>query len=300
METVCVLMSTYNGEKYLQEQLDSIINQVGVNVRILVRDDGSTDSTKDILNNYKREGYLDWYSGTNLKSARSFMDLVNRAPESEYYAFSDQDDYWLPTKLQVAVNVLKSADSRKSALYYSRTTLVDENLLPIKQNTKKLNVLGMPSAFIINNASGCTMVFNSYLLKRVQEYNPQIIGMHDSWFYKICVVTGNQIFADNHAYILYRQHDSNVLGGVHDPVKVWKRRFHNLQNRSCFRSKVANEVLVGYKKFLSEDEAKTLEILSKYRNNYLFWFKALLSPKYSTNDFIYNMMFKAAILLRIF
>ena len=134
METVCVLMSTYNGEKYLQEQLDSIINQVGVNVRILVRDDGSTDSTTDILNNYKREGYLDWYSGTNLKSARSFMDLVNRAPESEYYAFSDQDDYWLPTKLQVAVNVLKSADSRKSALYYSRTTLVDENLLPIKQN----------------------------------------------------------------------------------------------------------------------------------------------------------------------
>ena len=84
MENVCILMSTYNGEKYLKEQIESLKTQQGVSVSILVRDDGSTDSTKQILEYYKNQGVLDWYTGENLKSARSFLDLVYRAPDSEY------------------------------------------------------------------------------------------------------------------------------------------------------------------------------------------------------------------------
>ena len=84
--TVCVLMSTYNGEKYLEEQIDSILAQKGCKVQLLVRDDGSSDGTIGILQKYHEEGYLEYYTGENLKPAKSFMDLLYNAPKAEYYA----------------------------------------------------------------------------------------------------------------------------------------------------------------------------------------------------------------------
>lgn len=301
MKNVCVLMSTYNGEKYLQEQIDSIINQQGVNVMLLVRDDGSTDSTVDILERYKQDGILDWYSGKNLRSARSFLDLIYRAPECEYYAFSDQDDYWMPEKLHVAVERLGETDAGRSALYCSKTKLVDEKLQPIMQTEKhEFRALGMPSAFIINNAPGCTMVFNRYLLERLRDYYPKNIGMHDSWAYKICVVTGNQIIADKNAYICYRQHGNNVLGGMNNPARSWKRRFNNLKSAACYRSKVANEVLNGYGKYLSKEDKEQLLIISRYRQNFTYWMKAILKPSLSTEIPFYTLLFKISVLLRVF
>ena len=301
MKNVCVLMSTYNGEKYLQEQIDSIINQQGVNVTLFVRDDGSTDSTIEILEKYKKDGVLDWYSGENLRSARSFLDLIYRAPESEYYAFSDQDDYWMPEKLHVAVEKLEETNAGKSALYCSKTKLVDEKLVPIVQPDKyEFKSLGMPSAFIMNNAAGCTMVFNKYLLDRVCEYYPQNIGMHDSWVYKVCVVTGNQIIADKNSYICYRQHGNNVLGGMNNPIKSWKRRFDNLKSAACYRSKVANETLIGYEKYLSDEDKDMLLVISKYRQNFLYWMKAVFKPSISTDIPFYTLMFKMSVLFRIF
>ena len=76
MYTFSVLMSTYNGERYLRQQIDSILQQEGVKVQLLVRDDGSTDNTLDILNGYAQKGLLKWYQGENLKSARSFLTLL--------------------------------------------------------------------------------------------------------------------------------------------------------------------------------------------------------------------------------
>ena len=96
---VLVLMSTYNGEKYLREQIDSILGQRGVEVSLLVRDDGSTDATLTTLDEYKESGRLDYYCGNNLGPARSFMHLLQNAPASDFYAFSDQDDKWMDDKL---------------------------------------------------------------------------------------------------------------------------------------------------------------------------------------------------------
>lgn len=123
MYNVCVLMSTYNGGKYLQEQIDSLIGQADVNLTVLVRDDGSSDSTTVILERYKQKGVLDWYPGENIGSARSFLDLVSRAPYCDYYALCDQDDYWFPEKLSVAISRLEQTDSSKSALYFCKWRL---------------------------------------------------------------------------------------------------------------------------------------------------------------------------------
>ena len=107
-------MSTYNGETYLREQLDSILAQdiqeapINAYLKILVRDDGSSDGTVGILEDYKRKypGVVDYYTGENMRTARSFWHLLRNAPDSDYYAFSDQDDFWLSGKLSRAVKIL--------------------------------------------------------------------------------------------------------------------------------------------------------------------------------------------------
>lgn len=94
MNSVTVMISTYNGEKFLKEQIESILSQTNVKVKIFVRDDGSVDGTRNILNDYQNKGKLTWYCGNNLKTARSFLDIVKNVPKDSYYAFSDQDDVW--------------------------------------------------------------------------------------------------------------------------------------------------------------------------------------------------------------
>ena len=130
MEKVCVLMSTYNGEKYLKEQLDSILNQNSIIVDILIRDDGSTDKTLNILDEYnKKYNNIRYYTGENLKSAKSFLDLLFTAGEYDYYSFSDQDDVWDRDKLLVAVSKLKEGYN----LYGCKKKIVNSNLEPLNK-----------------------------------------------------------------------------------------------------------------------------------------------------------------------
>lgn len=112
-KTVAVLMATYNGERFLREQLDSLLNQKDVTVKILVRDDNSKDSTVSILEEYKSKSLLQWYTGEHLGVEKNFLDLLRHAPEADYYAFCDQDDVWDDNKLSVAINHLRNLDLNK-------------------------------------------------------------------------------------------------------------------------------------------------------------------------------------------
>lgn len=118
---VCVLLSTYNGEKYLEEQLNSLIKQEDVELRILVRDDGSKDRTHEILDKWQKRGHINWYEGKNKGAAQSFMDLIYNAPEADYYAFCDQDDVWLPEKLKVAIDKIRESNEAMPCMYISST-----------------------------------------------------------------------------------------------------------------------------------------------------------------------------------
>lgn len=119
-----VLMSTYNGARFIREQLDSILDQTGeFELDLWVRDDGSTDGTKDILNDYESRGLLRWYTGENLGPAQSFLDLVRRTLGYDWYAFADQDDFWMPEKLSWALETLEKIDAARenAVLYFSRS-----------------------------------------------------------------------------------------------------------------------------------------------------------------------------------
>jgi len=100
-------MSTYNGEKYLEEQINRILAKTDVDFRLLVRDDNSSDGTVAILRRYENHPRFQWYGGENLGCAKSFMDLLYSAPDADFYAFSDQDDIWYPNKISSAIYLLR-------------------------------------------------------------------------------------------------------------------------------------------------------------------------------------------------
>ena len=107
--TITVIISTFNGEEYIKEQIDSLLRQEGVSVRINVRDDGSDDNTISIINSFNDSRIRVFSSHENLGPARSFLSLLKDCEESSYYAYCDQDDYWKPKKLITAINMLMPA-----------------------------------------------------------------------------------------------------------------------------------------------------------------------------------------------
>lgn len=223
--SVTVVLATYNGEKYLREQLDSILKQKGVSVKILVRDDGSKDGTKSILDEYQKKGLLAWYTGEHLNVQKGYLDLLKHAPQSDYYAFCDQDDVWDDDKLLYAVTELDEFPNDKPAIYYCGQRLVDENLKLL--SVHKIAADRSPYAnFMISNVAGCTAVFNQKLVDAVNSASPDFILMHDSWLFKICLALGGSYYADSAAHINYRQHGNNVAGlngGVKGKIRQVKR-----------------------------------------------------------------------------
>ena len=135
---VCVLMSTYNGENYIVEQINSILKQINVTVELIIRDDGSSDNTSSIIRKFENDySNILFIQGENVGVGRSFMELLKYAPESDYYSFADQDDVWLEDKLCRAVNMIKELENEGvdncrhqilPVLYSSNQILVDENL----------------------------------------------------------------------------------------------------------------------------------------------------------------------------
>lgn len=236
MYNVEVVMSTYNGAKYIEQQIESILKQDGCNVRLLVRDDGSNDNTCEILKKYSKKGQLTWYQGENIKPARSFFDLLVNAEEADFYAFADQDDYWMTDKLESACN--KIGFSNKPALYFSQTQLVDKHLSKIE--TPYIHpLLTQGESLIYACASGCTMVFNKALKNLLISHLPQSMPMlHDFWTYISAQAIGARIIFDREPHILYRQHGDNAVGLGESAAEEWKQRIRRVfvqhgHERSC-------------------------------------------------------------------
>lgn len=301
MNKVTVLLSTYNGEKYLEEQLDSLLNQQGVEVFILVRDDGSTDNTINILKKYENEGKLKWYSGENLRPTKSFMDLVMHAPESAYYAFCDQDDYWMDDKLMIAIQRLEKCDASVPALYYGSPRLVDENLDPIPNPHRLLqNMTTYASSLIISNATGCTMVFNNALLKKIVKKQPNYIPMHDAWLHKVCLAVGGVVCFDKDVHILYRQHSNNVVGIADTKTGMIKSYFRKKIKLKNTGNKTVRSLYDCYENEMSEENKKLSLLAINYQNSLSDKLRLLFNSKIKTAYFSRNLMFKIDVIMNLY
>lgn len=300
MYDVQVLMSTYNGEKYLKTQIDSILGQKGVRVHLLVRDDGSTDQTCKILDEYSKAGCLIWYSGENLQSAKSFMNLINNSGNYEFFAFSDQDDYWKPEKLRVAISELNKKNKKIPLLYYGAATLVDADLKLIEQDNENRVFTSFNQAVISSSATGCTFCFNKKLRDVINMYTPQYQIMHDGWLHKVCLAVGGSVYYDRNSYILYRQHSNNVIGGTTTWGQKWKRRIETIKNTPCLRSKAITELYKGYRELLSPENAQVCLLVSNYKNSFKDKIALLNNKKiYSPNKRI-DSIYRLSVLLGVF
>lgn len=266
---VTVLMSTYNGEKYLSQQLESILSQTYPNIRIFVRDDNSQDNTQSILQEYASVGLLSYYtSDQNLGAGKSFFDLVTNAPDSEYYAFADQDDVWLPNKIEVGVTKLLSYSEDVPSLYCSLVTPVDQRLKFLNVGAKKTKSKPcLCSALLEGIAAGCTYVFNRKALELFREYKIEFIDIHDWAFYRILAAVNANIFFDLRSFILYRQHNMNTIGFQNRNIKHWFLRIKRLCNISNLHkySKAAHYIKIIYKNKITENNLELIETLENYR-----------------------------------
>jgi len=235
MSRVQVLLSTFNGERFLPALLDSLAGQTHPDVSVLVRDDGSGDGTTDVLERYASSGQLRWYQGHHVGIRASFFDLVARADASaDLYAFCDQDDIWLPEKLERASAQLAEANGCP-ALYCARALLVDERLQAIGHTMRPARGPSLCNALVENIAPGCTMVFNAAARRLLIRETPHCQGLHDSWTYLVVAALGRVIFDDSPT-VLYRQHGGNAIGARHQKWRWRLKRFGNINTDRALRT----------------------------------------------------------------
>jgi len=297
---IAILMSSYNGENYIEEQIESILaQQCDCAIDLHVRDDGSTDKTKQILQRYADAGKLRWYTGENLKPARSFIDLVTACPGYDYYAFADQDDYWYPDKLQSCISRL--ADKTGPAMAFSNAKLVDGQRNPLGRNVyKKTPNCDFYSVLCGGGILGCTIAFNEQLAALLREYNkPEKLIMHDSYLAILCTLFDGQISYDPAPSMDYRQHGNNVVGTQWNKWDALKNRIGRITGRQKVSiADMAQSILDQKPRIVNGDKHAFLERVATYRTS--FWKAARLAcsrkPRYNSKNMEITM--RLAILLR--
>ncbi len=276
---VDILLATYNGEKYLREQIDSLLGQTYRDIRVVIRDDGSKDQTLTIIQEYidrypeKVKLIKDQKKGGS--SAKNFFLLCSYA-ESEYAMFCDQDDFWLPTKVETTLKTMVDEEKRTGAdkpiLIFSEYNVVDQDLkmIPVKESHNQVAgyKLTLSNLLVQNYVTGCLAMVNRALYTRMGEYK-ETIQMHDWWAALIAVSMGSLIHIPEKT-MLYRQHGNNVVGAV--DVKSFSYRWNRIMDPKTKESKKvyrnqAQTFLARYGEDLDEEKRKVLtDFLNIYRS----------------------------------
>lgn len=235
---ISILMAVYQGENYLCAQIDSILQQTYQNFLLYILDDGSQDTSWEILNQYQQKYPEKIFIERNEKnsgSARfSFWQLIQKHCDDSYIMLCDQDDIWLPYKIQVTLDEMIQQENyfgkEKPLLVHTDLTVVDEELQVIADSYQKyMNSDPYRNTFrnelVQNTITGCTVMYNNALGKLIQHDIPYFV-MHDWWlallassFGKICYVSRSTI--------LYRQHGKNSIGAYSAAsLTGWIKKLH--------------------------------------------------------------------------
>lgn len=293
-----VLMSTYNGEKYLRQQLDSLINQDLTPTKIFIRDDGSKDDTVNILEEYSSNySFIEYYYGKNIGPAKSFFELINKCGDYDYYALCDQDDVWFEDKLSSAINKLGKENNSIPLLYAGRFTLTDKDLNPLNSNISELySFTDFAHSLIYHTAPGCTFVFNNAAKELIQKYdvNKEYCVIHDALIHKITTMFGKMIL-DQESHMYYRQHGNNVYGLTADKDKEFIHRVKNFLsgNVKGYRSETAKSLINVYGNLCEKDKLELLKTVAYYKNNKGLRDNLLRNEVFKTNtinDIYFNIL----------
>jgi glycosyltransferase involved in cell wall biosynthesis len=230
-KTVLVLLSTFNGEKWLHEQIESILSQKDVSVILLIRDDGSTDNTSQVVLKF-REQISKMEDQTHLGFSQSYLKLMleSKKYEFDYIAFSDQDDIWDENKLIQAINLINS--SGKNHYSSRRFIFSNDDRENIVQIIPKRPVKALSYNFLVENvAPGCTTVLTrDFFLNEIVHRLSLMLIEYDHFIYMLAAITDNCCF-DSDSRIRYRLHNSNAIGMGKQKQRSIDVVIHRLQSR---------------------------------------------------------------------
>lgn len=266
--TVYVLMSTYNGERFVREQIESVLNQIDVDVQLIIRDDGSRDNTSKIISEIcENKSNVIFLQGKNIGVKKSFFELLKLCQEKRgYFAFCDQDDIWNKDKLKNACDTMMNNED-DSCLYYCAAMSVDEELNELGRTLDDNHVpYEFMNILLKNCALGCTMVFNELLKDNLLKTNIDKVfykPLHDHWAYLVCCAIGGKIFFDSRVNMLYRQHSNNVVGSHRKiTTKIKESAFWRNRNE---RYRYSCDLYNCYVNEIAEDNKKTLSLICNYK-----------------------------------
>lgn len=295
MDKVTVLMSSYNGEKYIKTQIDSILKQENVIVELVVRDDGSKDKTLEILKKYAEiYSNITIIEGSNVGWRQSFAELLINAPDSDLYAFADQDDFWMENKLYVAIEQIRQYEC-VPCLYRGRSYIADSELNTSGEKFQDIPVLSVTRSLFQNYCQGCTLVFNRKLRELYLRYPIKTVS-HDVWLPMIALHTG-KIVDDANAYMLYRVHSSNASAGQTSFQKI-KRYFDGILRRSPskYDFNYGSVLYLNYRDCLNPESQKICHQMSIYSKSISTKTRLLLNKEVRGNSVLRTVMVKYFIL----
>ena len=266
---VTVLLATYNGGKYLEEQLNSLIKQTYTDFRIIIRDDGSSDNTAEIISRYS-EVFADKIivcpsTEPTHSAAGNFFKLIEMYND-DYIMLADQDDHWLPEKIEKTFSAMKKAEENYGVdtpiLVHTDLCVADEKLNIISNSFIKYQGLSpenteLNRTLMQNSVTGCTVMFNRALQEKLFTL-PQVTAMHDWWLALIASALGKIEYL-NEPTILYRQHGNNEVGAKdYKSLSFLKSRLKNIK-----KSKETYKIISLQAEFLLKNYSELLTIKQK-------------------------------------
>ncbi len=276
-EQIDVLLATYNGEKYIKEQIDSILKQTYKNIRLIISDDCSTDNTVRILEEYKeKDNRIEIYTQTENLGVVKNIEFLLKKVENELYMLSDQDDVWLPEKIEKSIKTLKE---QNADLVFGDLVVVDKDLNTIYPsfgdfmllNDKIKKYIGTNKInYLYNCVTGCTVLSKKNLIEKILPFpTTSKYLIHDFWIGLIVSINGKMAYMPE-KYIKYRQHGNNEVGT--------KKVSHEMENLEEIRELFINVKLGVFKSYVENNE-KFPEDLQKLNVQVLEYFEMLEKKK---------------------
>ena len=301
-------MSTYNGEKFVAEQIESIQKQTYTDWNLIIRDDGSKDGTCEIIENFiNNDSRIKLIRAENVGVIKSFHELVINNNDADFYFFADQDDYWLPEKLTIMLEEAKKHDNTIPVMYYTDFKVTDKNLnvtseSMIRSQSDHANT-SLVQELTENTVTGAASMINYELAKLWQTTNDII--MHDWYLAIVAAALGELVYIDQPTH-LYRQHDSNVLGArtlakrirkwIHPNLwfeKYWwlitasqKQAQKLLTENLSALSETDKALVTDYVNILNQSKAERRQVLDRYdlrknKNYHTSIFRTLIITKFA-------------------
>ena len=298
---VAILLSTYNGEKYLREQIDSILAQTYDNFELIVRDDGSKDSTVEIVKEYmeKSDKEITLMVGKNLGFIKSFFELLKHS-DADYFSFADQDDIWLPNKIELAVNSLNKLDDTKPNMAFSNVDYYDTEMNFMGNGDSKNKKPSFLNSLYECINQGMTMVINKtardYIIKNI----PEKCFFHDWWTYMICTAFGS-VVQDDVVTVKYRRAKTKatVEGQGKITLLVWRiKKLFLGDGMKDIRKQQTIFKNIFYDN-LSDENKKILDTFEEEKYNFFKALKKTFYPRKIRRKFVDDLSLRILFLLGI-